>query len=77
MSDELSPRKAFCRFCQGKAKKIDYKDEKQLRRFITDRGKILPRRITGNCALHQRRLAIAIKRSRQLAMLPFVAEVYR
>lgn len=77
MLEELLPRKSICRFCQGRAKKIDYKDEKQLRRFITERGKILPRRITGNCARHQRRLAIAIKRSRQLALLPFVAEVYR
>ena len=76
MEDEVR-RKGFCRFCEGRAPKIDYKDEKLLRRFVTERGKILSRRITGNCALHQRRLAIAIKRGRHLALLPFTAEVYR
>ena len=61
-----------CRFCRDKAREIDYKDVGALRRFTTDRGKILPRRITGTCAKHQRRLANAIKRARTLAFLPFV-----
>ncbi|MBN1617368.1 MAG: 30S ribosomal protein S18 [Spirochaetales bacterium] len=64
-------RKKVCRFCTQKAK-IDYKDADGLRRYTTERGKILPRRITGTCAKHQRRLALEIKRSRALAMLPYV-----
>ena len=66
-------KKKVCKFCIQKLK-IDYKDADTLRRFITERGKILPRRITGTCAKHQRSLALAIKRSRILALLPFVAE---
>ncbi|MDR0910061.1 MAG: 30S ribosomal protein S18 [Spirochaetaceae bacterium] len=66
-------KKKVCRFCNQKLK-IDYKDPDTLRRFITERGKILPRRITGTCAKHQRVLAIAIKRARILALLPFVAD---
>jgi small subunit ribosomal protein S18 len=65
-------RKKVCKFC-GQKLKIDYKDAEVLKRFITERGKILPRRITGTCAKHQRSLALAIKRSRSLALLPFVA----
>ncbi|TFG82490.1 MAG: 30S ribosomal protein S18 [Spirochaetales bacterium] len=65
-------RKKVCRFCTQKVK-IDYKESDVLRRFITERGKILPRRITGTCAKHQRSLAVAIKRSRALALLPYVA----
>ena len=76
MLDELKRRKT-CRFCEQKVKAIDYKDERLLRRYISDRGKILPRRITGNCAKHQRQLTMAIKRGRHLAMLPFTAEVTR
>jgi small subunit ribosomal protein S18 len=64
-------RKKVCRFCAQKAR-IDYKDSDGLRRFTTERGKILPRRITGTCAKHQRRLAVEIKRARDLALLPFV-----
>ncbi|MDR1747812.1 MAG: 30S ribosomal protein S18, partial [Spirochaetaceae bacterium] len=64
-------RKKVCRFCSQKAR-IDYKDAEGLRRFTTERGKILPRRITGTCAKHQRRLAVEIKRARDLALLPFV-----
>ena len=64
-------RKKVCRFCAQKAK-IDYKDPDALRRFITERGKILPRRITGTCAKHQRKLAVEIKRARAVALLPFV-----
>jgi small subunit ribosomal protein S18 len=64
-------RKKVCRFCTQKTK-IDYKDADGLRRYTTERGKILPRRITGTCAKHQRRLALEIKRARALAMLPYV-----
>ena len=66
-------RKKVCRFCANKAK-IDYKDSDGLRRFTTERGKILPRRITGTCAKHQRELAGAIKRARAICLLPFVAD---
>ena len=66
-------KKKICKFCVQKLK-IDYKDADTLRRFITERGKILPRRITGTCAKHQRALALAIKQARSLALLPFVAE---
>lgn len=64
-------RKKVCRFCAQKLK-IDYKEPDALRRFITERGKILPRRITGTCAKHQRKLAVEIKRARAVALLPFV-----
>lgn len=64
-------RKKVCRFCSQKVK-IDYKDPDSLRRFITERGKILPRRITGTCAKHQRKLALEIKRARALALLPYI-----
>ena len=66
-------KKKVCKFCTQKLK-IDYKDADVLRRFITDRGKILPHRITGTCAKLQRVLAVAIKRARIIALLPFVAE---
>ena len=66
-------RKKVCRFCTQKAK-IDYKDSDGLRRYTTERGKILPRRITGSCAKHQRELAVAIKRARALAFLPYVVK---
>jgi small subunit ribosomal protein S18 len=66
-------KKKVCKFCHQKLK-IDYKDADTLRRFITERGKILPRRIVGTCAKHQRALALAIKRARIIALLPFVAE---
>jgi small subunit ribosomal protein S18 len=66
-------RKKVCRFCTQKLK-IDYKDADVLRRFITERGKIYPRRMTGTCAKHQRALAVSIKRARIIALLPFVAE---
>jgi len=61
-----------CSFCTGNVEVIDYKDPTQLRRYISDRGKIEPRRKTGNCAKHQRALARAIKRARHLALLPYV-----
>ena len=66
-------KKKVCRFCTQKLT-IDYKDGDMLRKFITERGKILPRRITGTCAKHQRALAQAIKRARIIALLPFVAD---
>ncbi len=66
-------RKKVCKFCAQKLK-IDYKDCDTLKRFITERGKILPRRITGSCAKHQRTLAVAIKRSRALAYIPYVTK---
>ena len=68
------PRKRVCSFCVEKAESIDYKEVGQLRKFITERGKILPRRISGNCAKHQRQLTVAIKRARNVALLPFTAE---
>lgn len=64
-------RKKACTFCVDKVESIDYKDVAKLRRFLSERAKILPRRITGTCAHHQRELTIALKRARQLALLPF------
>lgn len=68
------PRRKVCAFCAEKAQFIDYKDGGKLRRYVTERGKILPRRISGACARHQRSLAVAIKRGRELAMLPYTSE---
>ncbi|MDZ7859623.1 MAG: 30S ribosomal protein S18 [Candidatus Krumholzibacteriota bacterium] len=66
-----------CKFCKKGVNKIDWKDDVLLKRFITDRGKIAPRRVTGTCARHQRMLARAIKRARFMALLPFVRVYYR
>ena len=68
------PRRKVCSFCVDKVDEIDYKDVAKLRKFITERGMILPRRISGTCAKHQRQLTIAIKRARNVALLPFTAE---
>ena len=68
------PRRKICTFCVDKVEHSDYKDVAKLRRFITERGKILPRRISGNCAKHQRQVTVAIKRARNIALLPFTAE---
>lgn len=68
------PRKRVCNFCVDKAVAIDYKEIDKLRRFITERGKILPRRISGNCAKHQRLLTDAIKRARNIALLPYTID---
>jgi len=68
------PKRKVCSFCAEKATFIDYKDVNRLRRFVTERGKILPRRVSGNCARHQRTLAVAIKRARELALLPYTGE---
>ncbi len=67
-------RKKVCIFCADKVAYIDYKDSAKLRKFISERGKILPRRISGTCAKHQRELTTAIKRSRQVALLPYVTD---
>ena len=68
------PRKKVCAFCQEKIDEIDYKDVNRLKKFISEGGKILPRRMSGTCAAHQRLLATAIKRARIMALLPFKGE---
>ena len=68
------PRKKVCSFCVDKANSIDYKEFNKLSRFMTERGKILPRRISGNCARHQRMLTRAINRARNIALLPYTVE---
>jgi len=67
-------RRKVCQFCVDKSQDIDYKDSAKLRKYISERSKILPRRTTGVCAQHQRRLMIAIKRARQIALLPYVTD---
>ena len=67
-------RRRVCRFCVDKAQYIDYKDTARLRNYITERGKILPRRVSGNCAKHQRALTVAIKRARHIALMPYVQD---
>ncbi len=67
-------RKRVCKFCVEKIEYIDFKDVKTLQQFIPERGKILPRRISGTCALHQRKLRVALMRARQLALIPYTAE---
>ncbi|MBE6013319.1 30S ribosomal protein S18 [Anaeropeptidivorans aminofermentans] len=67
-------KKRVCAFCVDKIDNIEYKDTAKLRRFVSERGKILPRRITGNCAKHQRALTIAIKRARHIAILPYTQD---
>ncbi|MBP9020563.1 MAG: 30S ribosomal protein S18 [Syntrophobacterales bacterium] len=69
-------RRKVCRFCTDSNMKIEYKDPAMLRHFISEKGKIIPRRITGNCAIHQRELTVAIKRARAIALLPFVVSEY-
>ena len=68
-------RKKVCRFCAEKNAKVDFKDQATLKYFVTERGKIIPRRISGNCAKHQRQVAMAIKRARGLALIPYNALV--
>ncbi|MBR0373819.1 MAG: 30S ribosomal protein S18 [Mogibacterium sp.] len=68
-------RKKVCQFCADKDKKIDYKDVDTLKNYITERGKILPRRVTGTCAMHQRAITTAVKRARVVALLPFDADL--
>ena len=75
-NDRMRPRKRkkVCAYCVDKVEHIDYKDTAKLRRYLSERGKILPRRTTGICAAHQRQLTVAIKRARHIAMLPYVAD---
>jgi len=70
-------RRKICRFCENKIEYINYKDERALRRFANERGKIIPRRVSGTCARHQRMLTRAIKRARVLAIMAFESESYR
>ena len=77
MAERPMHRKALrkvCAFCVDKVEKIDYKDINRLRRYMSERAKILPRRVTGTCAAHQRELTVAIKRARYLALLPYSAD---
>ncbi len=76
MNDKARPRKRkkVCSFCVDKVEHVDYKDTAKLRRYTSERGKILPRRTTGTCAAHQRQLTVAIKRARHIALLPYVAD---
>ena len=67
-------RKKVCVFCSDKSNVIDYKDVNKLKRFVSERGKILPRRITGNCAKHQRALTVAVKRARHISLLPYTLD---
>lgn len=68
------PRRKVCQLCADHLDTIDYKDSNALRRFISERGKILPRRVTGTCAKHQRKINLSIKRARAIALLPFSAD---
>jgi len=68
------PKRRICSFCVDKIPQVDYKEAQKLKRFTTERGKLLPRRITGNCARHQRQLTVAVKRARHLALLPFTID---
>ena len=68
------PKRKFCRFCQRNVRTIDFKSVDILRKYVPDRGKISPRRITGTCAYHQRKLSLAIKRARLMALLPYVED---
>ena len=74
---KLKPIKRICRFCENKEFFIDYKDEKRLSRFTSEQGKIIPKRISGTCAKHQRMLVRAIKRARQLAIIPYISDIAR
>ena len=67
-------RRKVCQFCADKAETVDYKDVEKLRKYITERGKILPKRITGTCAVHQRDVTTAVKRARVVALLPYSAD---
>ena len=74
MQRRFKPRKKVCSFCADKSTHIDYKEVSKLKKYITERGKILPRRATGACAIHQRDITLAVKRARQIAILPYTAE---
>ena len=70
----MNRRKKVCQFCADKAENIDYKDVEKLKKYVTERGKILPKRITGTCAVHQREVTTAIKRARMVALLPYTQD---
>lgn len=72
MARSRKPRRKVCHFCADRIETIDYKDIARLRKFVSERAKILPRRATGTCAAHQRKLTTAIKRARQVALMPYV-----
>ena len=74
MNRDRRPRRKVCAFCADKIEMIDYEDTQRLRRYLSERGKIVPRRVTGTCARHQRQLTTAIKRARHLALLPYVTD---
>ena len=74
MPKDKKRRRKVCAFCVDKIDYVDYKETGRLRRYLTERAKILPRRITGNCARHQRQLTVAIKRARQVALLPYTTD---
>ncbi len=71
---DRKPKRKVCSFCVDKVEHIDYKDAPRLRKFVSERGKILPRRISGSCARHQRALTAAVKRARVIALLPFASD---
>ena len=73
---KYTPRRKVCTFCVDKVSYIDYKEVSRLRRFVSDRGKILPRRVTGTCARHQRPLTTALERARAIALLPYTTELH-
>lgn len=74
MQRRYRPRRRVCSFCADKSKEIDYKDIGTLKKYVSDRGKILPRRATGTCAKHQRRVTEEVKKARQVALLPYSAD---
>lgn len=74
--ESRAPRKKICKLCLDRVEFVDYKDERRLMRAITDRGKIVPRRISGNCARHQAQITRAVKRARILALIPFAGDSY-
>ena len=71
------PRRKVCKLCIERVVDIDYKDERRLQRFVTDRGRIVPRRVSGNCSKHQSQITRAVKKARILALLPFTSDQYR
>jgi small subunit ribosomal protein S18 len=73
-SKDRKPKRKVCSFCVDKIEHIDYKDSPRLRKYVSERGKILPRRISGSCARHQRALTTAVKRARVIALLPFASD---
>ncbi|HYK52653.1 MAG TPA: 30S ribosomal protein S18 [Candidatus Eremiobacteraceae bacterium] len=74
VAKDRKPKRKVCSFCVDKVEHIDYKDAPRLRKFVSERGKILPRRISGSCARHQRALTAAVKRARVIALLPFASD---